>query len=228
MPVLQKMWWEFCIHMMQRIAQLYSSHYICHLEFGLHYGWCRFTYVLCQVECRHVLQQGVKLTTCKCFLWNKISINVLFHSKITLQGKYNTCKERQQAAKSIQQISYKKLTVPKLDGIPCILWDLKFHWCLHNNPPLVHILSQKNPVHVLLSNFFKIYCNVIVLYIFTSSNWSLSFWFALLIILHMFPFSPLCAIWLTTLSPLIWLPECLVRSTNHELYSSFSVFHTVV
>jgi len=42
-----------------------------------------------------------------------------------------------------------------------ILWDPHARHLAHNNPPLVPILSQINPVHVLPPYFLKIHFNII-------------------------------------------------------------------
>jgi len=57
--------------------------------------------------------------------------------------------------------------------IPCLLWNLKIHFCVHNSLPLVPILSQMNSVHNFLIYFPKIHSNIILPSTTWSSTWSL-------------------------------------------------------
>jgi len=42
--------------------------------------------------------------------------------------------------------------------------NLKFHYCFHNNPQLVHMVSQNNLVHILTPYSFEISFIVILLF----------------------------------------------------------------
>jgi hypothetical protein len=47
--------------------------------------------------------------------------------------------------------------------INSIIWNLKVHYCIHTSLPLVPILRLMNPVQTLLSYFFDIHFNIIIL-----------------------------------------------------------------
>jgi len=45
---------------------------------------------------------------------------------------------------------------------PRLLWKLKVHRHVRNNPQLAFNLTHIHPVHALLNSFFKIYFNIIL------------------------------------------------------------------
>ena len=56
-----------------------------------------------------------------------------------------------------------------------ILMNLKVNYCAHNILPLVPVLSQINPAHVLPPYVFKVHFNTVFLSTPTASKWSPSF-----------------------------------------------------
>jgi hypothetical protein len=44
-----------------------------------------------------------------------------------------------------------------------LLWSLKVQYHFHQSLPLVSIQSQTSPIHTLISNFFKIHFNIVLL-----------------------------------------------------------------
>ena len=112
--------------------------------------------------------------------------------------------------KSMKQSPWKVNYSSASQGIPHILWNPKFQYCIHNNPTLVHVLSQINAINALPSYFLKIHFNIILPPMPRSSKLSLYFMF-LTKTLYAPLMSLVCAIFWTHLilldfiTDIIWL-----------------------
>jgi hypothetical protein len=60
--------------------------------------------------------------------------------------------------------------------ISCLLWNQKVHYHIHMISPLVPVLSQMNPFHILQSCSPKIHYNIVLQFMPRFSKRSLSFW----------------------------------------------------
>jgi len=90
--------------------------------------------------------------------------------------------------------------------IPCILWNLKVHYCIHLSPSPVPLLNQINPAHIL-----KIHFHIILSCTRKSSKWSPSLRFphrnpvytSALLHLYYMPHQSYCS-WFNHLNNIWW------------------------
>jgi hypothetical protein len=72
-----------------------------------------------------------------------------------------------------------------------LLWNLKIHYHVYMRQLLGPILSQMNPVNIIIPSFLKIQVNIDLSRVFRSPKWSSSFYPN--IILYIVLISPMCA-----------------------------------
>jgi hypothetical protein len=79
---------------------------------------------------------------------------------------------------SMQQSSYSEAdSLSATQQIPRLLWNTKFHYHIHNSPPLVPILRQMNSVHTFPPYFPKVHSYISFPSTISSSVWCLPFRF---------------------------------------------------
>jgi hypothetical protein len=85
---------------------------------------------------------------------------------------------RQQDSNSMEHSPWETDSCPASWDVSYLLWNPKFHYHVHNSPPL-DILSQLNLVHNFTLYVFNSHFNIIFSSIPSSSNGSLSFRFSM-------------------------------------------------
>jgi hypothetical protein len=88
--------------------------------------------------------------------------------------------------------SWEAANCAAIQELPTILWKPKAHYRVQKSPPLVPVLSQISPIHIIPSYLSKIHFNIVRSPTSWSFQWSLSFWLS-----HQYP---LC---IPLLSPLV-------------------------
>jgi hypothetical protein len=98
-----------------------------------------------------------------------------------------------------------------------ISWNMKVYCHVHENPPLVSILSHMNTVHILTPYLIKIHLNIIFQAMFTSYKWPLSFRLSIKPSTHTSHLPHACHMPFPSHHPWFDNPKNIWRkSTNHE------------
>jgi hypothetical protein len=72
--------------------------------------------------------------------------------------------------------SWQAASCASTQKLQSILWNPKVHYRIRKSPPLVPILSQINPIHIIPSYLSKIHFTIVNSTTSLSSYWSSSFW----------------------------------------------------
>ena len=113
-------------------------------------------------------------TAYTCNIQQQGGIHIAFNSWICIQDDrkasklyFLTYSVEQSPSRDVNRFSADQTT-------PRILWNPQVHHRIQKCPPLVPILSKRDPVHVTTSHFLKNHFNIILLSMPGSSKWFLS------------------------------------------------------
>jgi hypothetical protein len=59
--------------------------------------------------------------------------------------------------------------------ISLLFWNLEVYYCVHKSLLLIPIMSQINYVHILTLHSSRMHFNIILLFMCTSSKWTVAF-----------------------------------------------------